>query len=122
VALALCIASAARAEFPNTYPVTLGTSSAPILFANPARKKLIFHNPNAAALVAVCPVGPNSAPQSPQTPIVAVIGGAGCITILPYDRVEIVGPVTGGSSGSQMGAAWVGIANAPGSPLTILEF
>jgi hypothetical protein len=122
VTLALCIAGAARAEFPNIFPVVLGTSSVTVLPANPVRSKVIFHNPNPTALVAVCPVGPPNVPGSPQIPIVAVIGGAGCVTILPYDRFEVTGPVTGGTSGSRFGAAWVGIASAPASALTILEF
>ena len=106
----------------RVYPTTLGTSSTAILLGNATRKKLIFHNPNDTAKVAVCPVGPSSSPGSSQSLIVAVINGAGCITILPYDRVEISGVTTGGPTGQQMGSAWVGIASAPGSALTILEF
>jgi hypothetical protein len=106
---------------PYVYPVTIGAAQATILPANPARKKLIFHNPNATALVAVCPVGPNRAPQSASTPIVAAINGAGCTTILPYDRMEISGSTASGPQ-QAMGTAWVGIASAGGSSLTIIEF
>jgi hypothetical protein len=121
--LLLCLGiDAARAEFPNVFPIALGTSSVTVLPANTARNKVIFHNPNPTALVAVCPVGPPTVPGSPQIPIVAVIGGAGCVTILPYDRFEVTGPTWVGSSGSRFGSAWVGIASAPGSALTILEF
>lgn len=106
---------------PYTYPLTIGTSSVSILIANPARKKLIFHNPNDVAKIAVCPVGPTRAVGGSQSAIVAVINGAGCITLLPYDRIEISG---GSPSGPQqaMPSAWVGIASAGGSALTVLEF
>ena len=59
--LVLVLAPAAAQQVPPyTYPITLGTSSVSILPANPARKKLYFHNPNDSAKVAVCPVGPTS--------------------------------------------------------------
>jgi hypothetical protein len=57
--LALCLASAAHAQTPPyTYPLTLGTSSVTILAPNNARKKLIFHDPNDTAKIAVCPRRP----------------------------------------------------------------
>lgn len=105
---------------PYTYPQTIGTASVSILPANPARKKLIFHNPNDSAKVAVCPVGPTRAVGGSSSLIVAAINGAGCITILPYDRVEVSGSTASGPQ-QAMGSAWVGIANAPGSALTIYE-
>lgn len=106
---------------PYVYPIALGTSSVTVLAADAARKKLIFHNPNDVAKVAVCPVGPSRAPGGSQSQIVAVINGAGCITILPYDSKEISG---GTPSGPQqaMPSAWVGIASAGSSALTIFEF
>jgi len=121
---ALCfVASAALAQQqpPFTYPLTLGTSSVTILAPNNARKKLIFHNPNDTAKIAVCPVGPNRTAQSSQTLIVAVINGAGCLTLLSYQSVEISGSTASGPQ-QQMGSAWVGIASAPGSALTIWEW
>jgi hypothetical protein len=123
ILLALCITSAALAQQapPYTYPLTLGTSSVTILAPNNARKKLIFHNPNDSAKIAVCPIGPNRTAQSSQALIVAVINGAGCLTILPYDRVEISGSTASGPQ-QQMGSAWVGIASAPSSALTIYEW
>jgi hypothetical protein len=122
VAAALFASGAALAQVPPyTYPLTIGTSSVTVLPANTGRKKVIFHNPNDVAKIAVCPIGPNRAPGSSQSLIVAVINGAGCITLLPYDRVEISG---GTPSGPQqaMGSAWVGIASAGASSLTIWEF
>src|SRR5260221_11649470 len=81
---ALLTGSALAQTPPYVYPLTIGTSSTSILTANPTRKKLIFHNPNDTAKVAVCPVGPSR--SSGGANIVAVINGAGCMTLLPYDR------------------------------------
>jgi hypothetical protein len=103
---------------PYVYPVTIGTSQVTILPANIARKKLIFHNPNATALIAVCPTGPS---RSNGAAITAAINGAGCTTILPYDRMEISGSTASGPQ-QQMPSAWIGIASAGGSSLTIIEF
>lgn len=120
--LALCLATGAQAQSPPfTYPQTIGTSSVAILAANPARKKLIFHNPNDTAKIAVCPVGPNRTAQSSQALIVAVINGAGCSTLLPYQTVEVSGSTASGPQ-QAMGSAWVGIASAGASAITIWEF
>jgi len=117
-----CISSAhAQQVPPYVYPITLGTASVQVLAVNNARKKVIFHNPNDQAKIAVCPVGPARAAGSSQTPIVAVVNGAGCTTILPYDRVEVSGSSASGPQQS-MPSAWVGIASAGGSALTIYEF
>ena len=118
--LAFLISAPAQAQQvpPYVYPVTVGTSSATVLAANPARKKLIFINPNDTAKVAVCPSGPA---RNTGATITAVINGAGCIPILPYDRVEISGSTASGPQ-QAMGSAWVGVASAGGSALTILEF
>lgn len=106
---------------PFTYPQTIGTSSVTILPANPARKKLVFHNPNDSAKIAVCPVGPTRAVGGSQSLITAAINGAGCLTLLPYQTQEVSG---GTPSGPQqaMGSAWVGIASAGSSAITIYEF
>jgi hypothetical protein len=103
---------------PFTYPQTIGTSSVAILAANTLRRKLIFHNPNDTAKIAVCPVGPNRTAQSSQALVVAAINGAGCSTLLPYDRMEVTGT---SPTGPAINSAWVGIASAPGSAITILE-
>jgi hypothetical protein len=121
-ALAVLLASPVLAQSPPfTYPATIGTSSTAILAANPARKKLIFHNPNDTAKIAVCPVGPNWTAQSSQTAIVAVINGAGCSTLLPYMTIEVSGSTASGPQ-QTMSSAWVGIASAGGSAITIWEF
>lgn len=119
---ATLFAAAAIAQVPPyTYPITLGTASVQVLAADPLRKQILFHNPNSTALVAVCPVGPG---RNGAATVTAVINGAGCITILPYDRV-LVGAQSSaapGSPQSAMPSAWVGIASAPSSALTILEW
>jgi flavoprotein len=118
-ALVIGLANGAAAQVPPyVYPVTLGTSSIQVLPVNPLRKRVIFVNPNATALVAVCPSGPS---RNTNVIVTAVINGAGCRTILPYDAFTIDGS---GASGPQlsMPSAWVGIASAVSSALTILEF
>lgn len=107
---------------PYVYPITLGTSSIAILAADPTsqRKKLIFHNPNDSAKIAVCPVGPARVASLGTTNITAVINGAGCITILPYGSFEVPG-IVGAGPQLNLSSAWVGIASAGGSALTIIE-
>jgi hypothetical protein len=122
IILALCLASAARAQSPPfTYPQTIGTSSVSILPSDPLRKRVIFHNPNDTAKIAVCPIGPTRVAGGSQALIVAVINGAGCITLLPYDRFEVSGSTASGPQ-QDMRSAWVGIASAPGSAITVYEF
>lgn len=104
---------------PYVYPVTLGTSSVQVLPANPARKRVIFVNPNATALVAVCPLGPT---RNTSVIVVAVINGAGCVTILPYSSFTVDGSSGGAGPPLSFPSAWVGIANAGSSALTIYEF
>jgi len=77
ILLALCISTAVLAQQvpPYTYPLTIGTSSVSILPASNARKKLLFHNPNDSAKIAVCPVGPTRAVGGSPALIVAAING-----------------------------------------------
>ena len=77
------------------------TTSRPVLpilcrVSDNARKKVIFHNPNDTAKIAVCPIGPSRAVGSSQSLIVAVINGTGCITLLPYQSQEISGSTASG--------------------------
>lgn len=120
--LALCLANAAHAQTPPyTYPQTIGTSSVTVLPVNPGRKKVIFHNPNDTAKIAVCPVGPTRTVGGSQSLIVAAINGAGCLTLLPYQTQEISGSTASGPQ-QAMPSAWVGIASAGASAFTVLEF
>jgi hypothetical protein len=104
---------------PYTYAITLGTVSTQILPVDPLRKRLIFHNPNATALVAVCPAGP--ARVSGGVAVVAAINGAGCRTILPYDAFTVDAAEPGGPT-LYMPSAWVGIGSTASTALTVLEF
>jgi hypothetical protein len=120
--LALGFITAAGAQSPPyPYAQTIGTSSVSVLPANAARKKVIFHNPNDTAKIAVCPVGPTRTPGGSTSPIVAVINGPGCITLLPYQTQEVSGSSASGPQ-QTMNSAWVGIASAGGSSFTALEF
>lgn len=108
---------------PFVYPISLGASSVTVLAAeiSPQRKKIIFHNPNDTAKIAVCPIGPPAVTSLGTSNITAVINGAGCVTILPYGSYEIPGIVGAGPQLS-LTSAWVGIASAGGSALTIWVF
>lgn len=118
-ALLFGLANGAAAQVPPyVYAITIGTVSAQILAANTLRKRAIFVNPNATASVAVCPSGPT---RNAGATVTAVINGPGCVTILPYGSLTIDG---GSAAGPQlsMPSAWLGIASAGASSLTIIEF
>jgi hypothetical protein len=104
---------------PYTYAITLGTVSTQILGVDPLRKRLIFHNPNATALVAVCPARPTRV--SGGAAVVAAINGAGCKTILPYDAFTVDAGEPGGPT-LFMPSAWVGIGSTASTALTVFEF
>jgi hypothetical protein len=123
IAFLLLLAGAAPAFAqvpPYVYGPTLGTASVQILPVNPLRKRLMFINPNATASVAVCPIGPTRVTDGVN--VTAAINGAGCITLLPYGNMTIDGGEGGSSPQLFIPAAWVGIASAVSSALTILEF
>ena len=117
ILLALVCSAAAQVP-PYVYAITLGTSSVQVLPADTLRKRVIFVNPNATALVAVCPAGPSCKDGSAIAP---AINGAGCRTILPYDLFTVDGSTASGPQ-QFMPSAWLGIASAGSSALTILEF
>ena len=93
---------------PYVYPVTLGTSSIQVLPVNPLRKRVIFVNPNATALVAVCPLGPA---RNTNVAVVAIINGAGCVTVLPYSSFTLDNGEGSGAPPLSIPSAWVGIAS-----------
>lgn len=103
---------------PYVYPVTLGTSQAQILAANPARKRLVFINPNAAVTIAVCPAGPR---RDTGATFTCAVNSAGSVTLQPYGSFVLDG---GAASGPPlaMGSAWNAVAASPSSALTIMEF
>jgi hypothetical protein len=116
VALALLLipAAAIAQTPPYAYPLTVGTSPVQVLGADNARRRVAFANPNATAIVAVCP----SLSRVNSAPIVCAVNGAGSVTILPYASFTVDGV---GQNGA-LPSAWNGIASAPGSALSILEF
>ena len=116
VAIALLLASSiAFAQTPPyVYPITVGTSSVQILGPDNARRRLVFSNPNATAIVAVCP----TLSRVNSAAITCAVNGAGSVTILPYASFTVDGVGQNGSIPS----AWNAIASAPGSALSILEF
>lgn len=120
VALAfLLLSGSALAQVPPyTYPISIGTSPIQIIGNNTNRKKLIFHNPNDQAKIAVCPLGPG---RSSGATITAAINGAGCLTLLPYQSMEISGGTPSGPQQS-IPSAWLGVASASNSAITIIEF
>lgn len=119
LALLFGLANGVAAQVPPyVYAITVGTGSVQVLASNTLRKRLIFINPNATALVAVCPLGPT---RSAGATVTAAINGAGCVTILPYGSFTVDGGSTPGPQLS-MPSAWLGIASAGASALTIIEF
>jgi hypothetical protein len=116
--LAGAVPAVAQQTPPYVYGPTLGTASVQILPVNPLRKRLMFVNPNATSKVAVCPLGPS---RNNDVIVTAVINGAGCVTILPYSSFTVDGSTASGPT-FYMPVAWVGIASAGASALTIYEF
>jgi flavoprotein len=104
---------------PYVYPVTLGTSSIQVLPVNPLRKRVIFTNQSGTGLIAVCPLGPA---RNTGTIITAVVNGAGCVTLVPYGSFTLDNGEGSGAPPLSIPSAWVGVANAAASPLTMIEF
>ena len=118
-ALLFVFTSAAHAQQvpPYVYPATIGTASTPILPVNSARRRIVFYNPNATAIIAFCPVGPGRN----GTAITCAVNGAGSITLLPYASYTLDGGTPSGPP-LAMGSAWNAIANTASSAFTVLEF
>lgn len=116
--LAVLIAAPALAQsapkMPYAYPATVGTSSSQIMAVNPARRRIEFFNPNATAIVAVCP----TIARSNSGVISCTVNGPGSITLLPYasQRIDGVG------SNPLVPSAWNAIASGANSALTIFEY
>lgn len=98
---------------PKGWPITVGTASIQALPGAKARTRIIFHNPNAAALIAVCP----EANGANANPLPAVINGGGSFTILPGAMLDI-----GRDKGELLDAAFNIIADGAGAQATIWEF
>jgi hypothetical protein len=105
---------AAAQQQPYFLAATVGTGAAQVVPANAARHRITFHNPNTTAKIAICPT-------LGRTAITCAVGGAGSVTLLPYDRVTFDQPAAAGSSGS-VPSPWNAISDTGGSALTIVEF
>lgn len=104
------------ALLPIGWGTTVGLVSGPVLPSNPERRGIIFHNPSATVSVAICPALLNSGVLGVYTGIVvgvAVINGAGSITLQPGDKFII--------DNLACSIGWNGIASGTGGVLTILE-
>jgi hypothetical protein len=88
-------------------PVSLGTTTAPLVGANPDRQSIMFHNPGSAtAYVAPTTIATGAA----LVPTLAAL--AGCFTIPAGASLVLNG---------EMQCAWQGFASALGNPLTVFE-
>jgi hypothetical protein len=118
IAVLLLLATPAAAQTPPyVYAITMGTTQTQVLPSNTGRKRVVFINPNAVALVAVCPAGPTRT----GTSVVAKINGPGCHTLLPYGELAVDAGIATGAL-LNMPTAWIAIADTPSSALTIWEF
>lgn len=114
IMLAAMLDARAQSTLPYTYPVTVGTSSVPVLPTNQARKQLVFINPNASAIVSVCP----AISRVTSTSITCTLHGPGAIPILPYAFF----PLAGIGGNPNLPQAWNAISDTGGSSLTVLEW
>jgi hypothetical protein len=103
---------------PYAYPRTVGTSSAQVLAGNNARRRVLFSNPNATAIIAVCP----TISRVDSSAIACTVHGAGSITILPYASIQLDG--IGGAPGpvASVPTSWNAISDTPGSMISIYEW
>lgn len=99
---------------PYTYPVSVGTSSAPAIGVNQNRARIEFVNNSDTAKIAVCPTISRTATPT----ITCTVNGPGSITLLPYQSYR----VDGVGQWPKVPAAWNAIASAGGAPLTVYEW
>jgi len=110
---------ATGALLPVTWGTPVGTTSGPVLPSNPSRTGLIFVNASVSQAIAIIPAVANIAllqgqyPSAPVTPSVAVINGAGSVTMQPGDKFII--------DNLNCTCAWNGIASGTGAVLSMLE-
>lgn len=115
--LALCVPAGAQTA-PYVYGKVLTTAPQQVLPVNAQRKRAIFHNPNAAIFIAVCPNAPDRGTGAVFTPRV---NGPGCITIVPLGDFSLDSGLEA-SATLYVGVAWNALATANGAAITILEF
>lgn len=102
---------------PVAWGTPVGLTSGLVLPANPSRNSLIFVNSSVSGAIAIIPATANIAATQGayigQSVGVAVINGAGSITMQPGDKFII--------DTIQCSTAWNAIASGTGAVLTILE-
>ena len=108
---------ATGALLPIAWGTPVGVVSGPVLPANPSRTALVFINSSPSTAIAIIPAVANIAAVQGvflgQSAGVAVINGAGSITMQPGDKFII--------DTLQCTSAWNGIAAAANAALTMLE-
>ena len=102
---------------PYVHGATVGTSPIQALPTNPLRRKIYLYNPNATALIAFCPAGPN---RDTGATVTCAINGAGSITLQPYGGLIMEGSLPNGSA-LNMSSAWNVVANSGGSAYTAID-
>ena len=118
---AALLLGAAAPSFAQTAPyvhaATVGTSPITAAPSNPLRKKIVLYNPNATAIVAFCPAGPN---RDTGATVTCAVNGAGSITLQPYTGFVLQG--SNGAAPLGMPSAWNVVANSGGSTFTFIDF
>lgn len=102
---------------PLGWGTTVGTTSGPVFPGNSTSGGLIFINPSSSVSVAICAASTNIGVLGVYAGFangVAVINGAGSITLGPGDKFII--------DNLLCTTAWNGIASGAGGVLTILTF
>lgn len=102
---------------PNGFGTTVGTTSGAAIPANPTRSGLMFINPSASIVVAICPAMVNQGTLGNYTGLatgVAAINGAGSITLNPGDKFIL--------DNLCASTAWNAIASGAGGVLTAFEW
>jgi hypothetical protein len=104
---------------PWDYPLVLSTTPVQVLPIDPMRRRIIFVNPDPAAIIAFCPSQITRAGAA----FACSVNGAGSITLLPLGSFVLDGGTVQGPP-LAMGSAWFGVSNAAKtpSPATVLEF
>lgn len=119
--LAAAMSLLAAASFaqvpPYVHGTTVGTSPIQALATNPLRRKIYLFNPNASALLAYCPAGPN---RDTGSAVTCAINGAGSITLQPYTGMIIEGSLPSGQR-LDLSSAWNVVANSGGSTYTAID-
>jgi len=102
---------------PMGFGTTVGVTSGPVFPGVASNGGVIFHNPSGSVAVAICPAQLNMGVLGVYSGFasgVAVINGAGCITLAPGDKFIL--------DNMLCTSAWNGIAAGAGGILTILTF